>query len=88
MAVAETSGCTKGSAITHNNCVGIRLCSGGKCYGFKRYDSHDDSLRDFIRLWKKSYGGGLPTIEHAKKYTGKDRADTWLAHVKRSYNKP
>ena len=80
----ETSSCTKGSGVTHNNCFGIRKCSGGRCYDFRKYDSTEESFTDFKRLWREGYGA-FPTKQMAIMYSGNDRADIWLYNVKTFY---
>ena len=82
----ETGSCTIGnSALVHNNCFGVRECSGGRCYGFKTYDTIEDSYEEFKRLWRDKYGK-FPNSYLAKRYSGSDRADHWLANVTSVYN--
>jgi hypothetical protein len=82
VAFAETGLCTKGSAITHLNCVGIR--QNGK---FVKYASHNESLDDFKKRWSRSYGGRYPTYKDAVAWTGNDRVDTWRAAVAEEYER-
>lgn len=85
VAVAETSGCTDGTAIKRNNCQGI-MCWDKKgnrspCYFKSQAASHEA----FKKIWAKSYKV-FPDRALAVKWTGDDHADTWLAHVITSYN--
>lgn len=87
VAVAETSGCTDGTARSRNNCHGI-MCwpKTGRtpCY----FPSHAASHAAFKKLWAKPtmpYKGQLPDIRLAKIYSGNDHPDTWLCNVHRSY---
>jgi len=50
----------------------------------KSYISKEDSYEDFKRIWAKSYGR-FPDLQMAEKWTGKDRAQTWLKIVKANY---
>lgn len=84
VARAETSGCTKWSALSHNNCFGIMTWDKNGKRSFKRYASHEESFADFKRIWS-SYYGWFPTLAMAKKWTGADRAERWLWHVKQFY---
>jgi len=86
VALHETNDCTKGnSAIIHKNAFGIRECYGGRCYGFKTYRNCEESFLDFERIWS-SYYNKFPDIELARKYSGNDRADSWLRNVKNFYS--
>lgn len=76
VSIAETSGGTRGVALTHNNWQGLK--ENGK---FIRFDSRAASYHSFKLNWKKHYNGEFPTIEHAEKYTGRDRAAVWLKNV-------
>lgn len=87
VAVAETSGCTDGTARSRNNCHGI-MCwpKTGRtpCY----FPNHSASHAAFKKLWAKPtmpYKGQIPDIELAKIYSGNDHPDTWLCNVHRSY---
>lgn len=87
VAVAETSGCSDGTAVSRNNCHGI-MCwpkTGREPCWFK---SHGESFAAFKKVWTKKtlpYGGRVPDIELARVYTGNDNPDTWLCNVHRSY---
>ncbi len=87
VAVAETSGCSDGTARGRNNCHGIMCWPNGKrtpCY----YASHSASHAAFKKLWAKPtmpYRGRFPDIDLAVTYTGADNSATWLCNVYRSY---
>jgi hypothetical protein len=89
VAVAETSNCTAGYALSHNNCHGIKkgntypckLKPGSKskmCY----FKDRAESFKAFKIIWAKWYKNIPPTRANADIWTGKDRAATWLKHVK------
>ena len=86
IAYAETGSCTTGSALTHNNCHGIRKCSGGRCYGFRTYESKEDSFIACEELWERGYGSRIPTWGDAEAYSGKDRTDNWYRLVHQYLN--
>ena len=79
IAVAETSNCTRGTALTHNNCFGIKENG-----AFVHFSSKARSFRSCEYNWEKHYGGVVPTMKEAIKWTGNDRPITWLKHVKQS----
>lgn len=84
IAVAETSGCTDGTAIKRKNCHGIMAWdkNGNR---FPRYfKSHADSQKMCIDIWKRAYKH-FPDISLAKKWTGNDKAQTWLSIVTAKY---
>jgi hypothetical protein len=85
VAIAETGGCKKGSAISHNNCFGIITWKYGK-RRFKYYSNKEESYKDFKRIWSKYYKV-YPTIKEAVKWTGNDRASIWLNNVSKYYVK-
>lgn len=101
VAVAETGGCTDGTALNRRNCHGImgwkyvdRPCGGGvpgickQLVRFPRYfKSFDASHAEFKRIWAKSYKA-FPDIALANKYTGKDRTANWLRNVCSAYPHP
>lgn len=66
-----------------NNAFGIKR--GGH---FVRYATLAESYRDFKKLWTAHYGGGLPTLAMARRYSGNDRARTWQRNVLACYNRP
>ena len=84
VAHAETGDCTKGAGLSHNNAFGIMTWPNGKRQ-FKRYATCEESYEDFKRIWS-SYYGRFPDHRLAVKYTGNDRAHTWLANVKAIYS--
>lgn len=88
VAFAETSSCTKGTAIKKKNCFGIMrfwIEKGVRKRTAKTYKSHEEGFADFKRIWSKSYGG-FPTMAMAEKWTGKDNARRWLNNVTKYYN--
>lgn len=52
----------------------------------KTYDSTDQSFEDFKRIWEKYYER-YPDRQLAIKWTGNDRAETWLKNVNYYYEK-
>lgn len=87
VAIAETSGCTKGYAVTHNNCHGIKKGNTYPCQtkGKSRmcnFSTKEESFVAFKVIWAKWYKNHVPTKANAIRWTGNDRADTWLKHVK------
>ena len=88
VAVAETSGCTDGTAINRRNCHGIMAWDkNGKRYP-RTFASHAESYAAFKKLWAKPsmpYKGQVPDLRLAKIYSGNDSPDTWLCNVHRSY---
>jgi hypothetical protein len=85
VAVAETSNCTTGTALSRNNCFGIKQCKAGKC-NMKVYATKEDSFNDFKYLWINKYGDHFPTLSDAAKYSG-GPGDTWLNRVTIAYNR-
>ena len=88
--VAETSGCTRGFGKLYNNCVGLKNGNTAPCERVGRnrmciYDTPQESLEAFKIVWVKWYRR-FPDKRLANKYSGKDRADTWLANVTTKYN--
>ena len=84
VATAETGGCTLGSGKTHHNAYGIMVWPNGHRQ-FKRYSSCEESVKDFKRIWA-AYYKRFPDLNLARRWTGNDRASTWLATVTRTYN--
>lgn len=85
VAMHETKDCgvNVGSALV-NNCFGIRgWDKNGKPY-FKKYATKEDSYKDFKRIWS-TYYGQFPNTALAKKYSGNDRPQSWLANVSHYY---
>ena len=88
VAMAETSDCSRGVGITHNNCHGIRKWNGKKLL-FARYESKKKSYDDFKDIWKRLYNGRtIPTKEDAKRYSGGDRSESWHKNVLYFLKKP
>jgi len=79
VAMHETADCTKGSAITHNNCFGIRRNG-----AFVRYETKNDSYKDFMVTWLKYYKV-LPDKRASERWSGNDRAEDWLRNVNYFY---
>ncbi len=85
VAVAESGNCSTSWHTKTNNCVSIMSWSGGKRH-LKKFSSIADNKQAFKSLWVRSYGGGLPTLAIATKYTGNDKAYGWLHTVLSVYN--
>lgn len=80
IAVAETSNCTTGSALSYNNCHGITKRSGG-------YVTYSDTAQSFAAcedLWKRKYVR-FPDMELAARWSSPGAAATWLGNVTRAY---
>lgn len=86
VAVAETSNCTTGMALTKNNCHGIMTWASGRRTG-RWFATRAESFAAFKSLWTRLYGGRFPTMADAKRYTGNDRAATWLGIVTAVYHR-
>lgn len=84
VAMAETSGCKKGSAIKYKNCHGIMHWPNG-VRTLVKYNSTEESHAAFMNLWARGYGV-YPDINLARKYTGNDNAERWLGIVNQYYN--
>ena len=85
----ETASCTKGYGVTHNNCHGIKS---GKTYPCKFgknkmciFSSKEESFTAFKVIWKNVYGGTLPTIKQAERYSGHHNAQAWHKNVLQFY---
>lgn len=90
VSVAETSGCKKGYALSHNNCFGIKKgntypCKTKKGSRMCNFSSQAESFIAFKVIWSKVYGGGFPTRAQAAKWTGNQTPSNWLANVSRHY---
>ena len=83
VAHAETANCTRGSGISYNNAIGMMHWDNGY-RELKRYNSCEESLEDFKRVWKEHYKK-YPTIKEAIKWTGGDKPTTWLNIVNKYY---
>lgn len=68
------------------NCVSILTWTGGKRH-LKQFASFQDNVNAFKSLWVRAYGGGLPTMQDAIKYTGNQMAYGWRATVISTYKK-
>jgi len=87
VAIAETYNCTKGYGVTHNNCFGIKKGNTYPCQtkGKSRmcnFSTKEESFVAFKVIWAKWYKNHIPNKANAIRWTGNDRADTWLKHVK------
>jgi len=90
VSIAETGGCTTGSARL-NNCHGIMVCNHGHCHP-KAYKTKQESFSDFKSMWMKKYGV-FPTPRIASCYVNgcnsrKPYPKQWLDTVTKSYNQP
>lgn len=81
VAVAETSNCTAGIALTYNNCHGILKAD----HTPVAYASTQESFAAFKDLWSRLYVG-YPDWDLAYRYTGGDDTQIWLDNVTRIYN--
>jgi len=89
VALAETGGCTTGSAVSKNNCFGIMQWDSAGNRSLKAYASHEESFADFKRIWSSFYGE-YPTDSNglALKWTGNAaEASVWLGNVNAAYSK-
>lgn len=91
VATAETGNCKQGYGKRYNNCFGIKNGSIAPCkrMGINRmciYNNTKESFEAFKKIWAKGYKGEFPTLAHANAWTGKDRANTWLATATNVYN--
>lgn len=83
---AETSNCTKGYALTHKNCVGLKRGSIVPCKTKGKskmcvFETKEESLEAFKKVWAIGYNSKYPTLAIAEAWTGKDQSRTWLKHV-------
>lgn len=83
VAVAETSNCTAGTALSRNNCHGIMQWNNGK-RSPRTFASHEESFEAFKELWLSKYCNCFPTVELARKYSG-GTGHTWLKRVQYAY---
>jgi hypothetical protein len=65
-----------------NNCVSILYHR--KLVYFASIQANKDYFKS---LWVRAYGGGLPTLAEAARYTGNDKAYGWRATVISTYKK-
>jgi hypothetical protein len=84
ISVAETGGCSDGTAKKRMNCHGIMTWKKGHREP-KYYKSQEESHLDCQRIWK-TYYGKLPNMKLAIKWTGADNASNWLRNFYLSYN--
>jgi hypothetical protein len=92
VAMAETHNCTEGYGLEYNNCMGIKNGNTAPCTKIGRnrmciYERPEDSYAAFKKIWSKWYDG-LPTLKKAQKWSGNDRAQTWLRNVNHYYYQP
>jgi len=50
------------------------------------YTRPEDSYEAFKKIWKRWYGGGLPTLEHAKRWTGGHNYKAWHQNITSFYS--
>lgn len=84
VACAETSCGKDGTARGRNNLHGIMCWPNGKrtpCW----FASPEESHAAFKRIWAKSYKR-FPDLALARKWTGNDHPERWLANVTKVYN--
>ena len=86
----ETAGCTKGYGAEYNNCVGMKNGGTAPCPRIGRnnmciYEHPEESYAAFKKVWGKWYRT-MPTIELARRYSGNDKAESWLANVTYFYH--
>lgn len=91
VAMAETGNCKLGFWKEYNNCFWIKNWNIAPCKKIWRartciYNNPSESYEAFKKIWK-TYYKRFPDYELAVRWTGNDRADTWLKHVKLYYNK-
>jgi hypothetical protein len=84
IALAETSGCTAGMALTKNNCHGLMTWRSGTRAG-QEFASTDESQAACVDLWNRKYKV-FPTMKLASTYTGSDSAARWLRVVSSYYS--
>ena len=84
IAVAETSGCTDGTAIKRNNCHGIMTWNADGVRSPRYFKSHAESQAACVSLWKRKYVH-YPDYALAKLWTGSDNTANWLATVNQKY---
>jgi len=87
VAIAETGNCTAGYGLEYNNCFGIKNGNTAPCPRIGRnrmciYESPEESYAAFKIIWSRWYKNVPPTRGNAVIWTGNDRPDTWLKHVK------
>jgi len=88
VAMHETKNCTARNAVTgraRNNCHGIMSWPNGQRTQ-RTYPNIQASHDAFKELWVRAYGGRLPTMQDARKYSGNDQAAAWHANVHAFYH--
>lgn len=85
VSMAETSGCTAGTALSKNNCHGIMACTATGCTA-RTFGSQEESFTTFEELWLRAYGDRFPTVEDAQRYTGNPDPSRWYGVVTLVYN--
>jgi len=87
VAMAETKDCWHNYwASVYNNCFWIMQWDKQGNRSYKRYNSKEESYKDFKRIWSNYYII-FPNLKLAKKWTGNDSPNTWLNNVIYFYNK-
>lgn len=88
VAMHETGYCKSQGSVTansRNNCWGIMYWPNG-VRTLQTFTTIEDGKQAFIDLWKRGYGGRLPTYKDAEVYSGNDKAAAWHANVLHFYN--
>lgn len=85
VAIAESGNCSTSWHRAAHNCVSIMSWTGGSRH-LRKFASIADSKAYWKQLWVSAYGGGLPTLAEAIKYSGNDKAYGWLHTVLSVYN--
>ena len=84
VAYAESGNCKTAWHQKANNCISIMSWAGGRRH-LRSFASRNDAKNYFKKLWVRSYGGRLPTLKDAIKYTGNDKAKAWHKNVMTFY---
>lgn len=89
VAIAETTNCTKGYGVTHNNCFWIKHWNTVPCpwvpkWAMCKFKTKEESFEAFKTIWGRWYKT-YPTYEQAHRWTGWDRVYNWLNIVKANY---
>lgn len=85
----ETGYCTSPNSPTanaRNNCHGIMVKYKDGSRELRYFATKGQSAEAFKAIWANGYGGRMPTLQDARRYSGNERACTWLATVIRFYN--
>lgn len=80
IAVAETSGCTTGSALSSTNCHGITSRKGG----YVKYQNFEQSFAACEDLWARKYVR-FPDWDLAARWSSPGAASGWLLNVRHVY---